>query len=238
VSAFEQLEQHWHGVERAFMASRPMQRLQRGEVGLDHYAAYLRETYFYTREDPQKQATATARFRGADREMVKYFLRHALSEVGHDQMALNDLATIGFDTSPIPAEEPLPATIAMTGFAYYAIHYRQPISYLGWLYFLEFLPTSSGGGIAAALTRIGVPETAMTFLDEHRTVDTQHNKLMRIYADHMIRTHGDLAEVAYAMTVTGALFANMLEGAFEAADCGALPARLATPGPATASRAA
>lgn len=231
--AFEELERHWRAVEQEFMASRPMRRLQRGEVGLGHYAAYLRETYFYTREDPQKQATATARFRGADREMVKHFLRHALSEVGHDQMALADLAAIGFDTSRIPDEEPLPATIAMTGFAYYAINYRHPIAYLGWLYFLEFLPTSGGGGIAAALGKIGVPESAMTFLDEHRNVDVHHNKLMRTYADHMIRTEADLAEVAYAMKVTGTLFANMLEGAFEAADRGDLPARRAP-----ASRAA
>ena len=114
----------------------------------------------------------------------------------------------------------------MTGFAYFAIQYRSPVSYLGWLYFLEFLPTSSGGGIAQSLKRQGVPDTAMTFLDEHRDVDIQHNKLMRIYADHMIRTPQDLAEMAYTMEVTGALFANMLEAAFEAADRGILPARL------------
>jgi len=238
VSPFEQLERHWADVEREFMASRPMLRLQRGQVGLDHYAAYLRETYFYTREDPQKQATATARFRGPDRDMVKYFLRHALSEVGHDQMALADLTAIGFETASIPDENPLPATLAMTGFAYYSIQYRQPISYLGWLYFLEFLPTSKGGGIAEALAKLGVPKTAMTFLDEHRSVDVHHNKLMRIYADHMIRSIYNFDEVVYALTVTGTLFANMLEGAFEAADRGDLPVRLGSQPAAVVSRSA
>lgn len=227
MSAIERLEEGWRDVEAEFMSSRPMRRLAEGRIGIDHYAAYLRETYFYTREDPQKQAAATAYFRGVDRQMVKHFLRHALSEVGHDQMALDDLATLGFDTQAIPNENPLPATIAMTGFAYYAIQYRRPVAYLGWIYFLEFLPTSSGDGIAASLRQLGVPEGAMTFLDEHRSVDVQHNKLMRLYVDQMVRTPEDLSEVVYTMSVTGKLFANMLEGAFEAADRGMIPVRLA-----------
>lgn len=220
MGAFQELEIYWDNVQRDFLSSKPMVRLFSRDITVDHYASYLRESYFYTREDPQKQAAAVAYFRGEDRKMVKYFLRHALSEVGHDQLALNDLVELGFNVDRTPEENPLPATLAMTAFAYYSIQYRRPVSYLGWLYFLEFLPTRQGDQLSAALRQIGVPASAMSFLDEHRTADAQHNKLVRMYADHMIRSEEDLAEVAYAMRVTGKLFANMLESAFESADQG------------------
>jgi pyrroloquinoline quinone (PQQ) biosynthesis protein C len=199
-----------------------MARLLEGKVTPDHYAAYLRETYFYTRENPQIQAVATAWFREGDRQMVKPFLRHALSEVGHDALALGDLENLGWKSESIQNEKPLPSTAALISFPYYAIQYRSPLSYLGYLYFLEFLPTARGAEIAAALAKVGVPQTAMTFLTEHRTVDVHHNRLMEHYAEHMLRSSSDIEEVAYCMTVTGDLYARMVEGAFQSADDGGM----------------
>jgi pyrroloquinoline quinone (PQQ) biosynthesis protein C len=228
MTPFDELHQAWGAIEAHFISSRPLMRLARSELSIAHYIAFLRETYFYTREDPQIQAVATAWFRGSDREMVKPFLKHAVSEVGHDQMALDDMAALGCDVSEIPDGRPLPATAALISFPLYAIQYRSPVSYLGYLFFLEFLPTSKGGDIAAALSRMGVPAAAMSFLAEHRSVDVHHNRMMTLYANHMLRTPADTAEVVYAMEVTGALYANMVEGAFESADrqVAAEPARL------------
>lgn len=194
-----------------------MRRLSEGPIGVEHYASYLRETYFYTRENPQIQATATAGFRGSDREMVKPFLRHALSEVGHDHMALSDMATLGWDVSAIPDQSPLPTTVPLISYPYYAIQHRSPISYLGYLFFLEFLPTSRGNDIASRLAQLGVPKAAMTFLIEHQNVDVHHNRFMELYAERMLRTPQAVAEVVYSMEVTGRLYANMIEGAFEEA---------------------
>ena len=53
---------------------------------------------------PEIQALCTAWFRGSDRELVKPFLQHAMSEIGHDQLALDDLRSLGFDTEVIPRE--------------------------------------------------------------------------------------------------------------------------------------
>jgi len=223
LSPFEQLQKVWPEIEKSFLSSAPIQRLARGELTVEHYATYLRETYFYTREDPQIQVTATAYFKGADRELVKPFLQHATSEVGHDQLALDDLAVLGFATDKIPGENPLPATIALTAYGYYSAQFRSAGSYLGYLYFLEFLPTSSGGMIADALRAVGVPDQAMTFLLEHNAVDVHHNRLMKVYADHMLRTAADIAEVEYSIRVTAKLFENMLTCAFDAVDKGECP---------------
>jgi pyrroloquinoline quinone (PQQ) biosynthesis protein C len=219
-TAFSELQDAWRVLEQRFMDSPPMRRLARGDLSLTHYASYLRETYFYTREAPQVQAVCTAQFRGADRELVKPFLQHATSEIGHDQLALNDLRSLGFDVVDIPLENPLPMTTALFAFPFYAIQYRSAISYLGYLYFLEFLPTSRGAEIAAALSSVGIPAESMTFLREHQTVDTHHNRLMERYAGEMLRTAADVAEVIHSMEVTGRLFEGMLAGAFDAIDQG------------------
>ena len=68
MTAFSKLQGACQTVEQRFMTSPPIERLTRGDLTLAHYASYLRETYFYTREDPQIQALCTAWFRGSDRE--------------------------------------------------------------------------------------------------------------------------------------------------------------------------
>lgn len=220
MSAFDKLQHAWLDVERRFMSSPPLRRAIAGDVSAAHYAAYLRETYFYTREDPQIQAAATLYLRGADREMVGPFLQHARSEVGHDQLALNDLAALGYDVSSIPSEDCLPATALLFSYPMAAMAHRSPVAYLGYLFFLEFLPTSQGESIAGVAARAGVPREAMSFLIEHREVDVHHNRLMKVYADHMIRSDNDLASAIFAMQATGIAFVGMLENAFESVDVG------------------
>ena len=94
-------------------------------------------------------------FRGHEREMVKPFFRHATSEIGHDQLALNDMIALGEDVSDIPQGQPLPATTALLAYPFYQIGYHGHMGYLGYLYFLEFTPTTMGAGLLQALESIG-----------------------------------------------------------------------------------
>ena len=68
------------------------------------------------------------------------------------------------------------------------------------------------------LENVGVPVAAMSFLQEHVSVDVQHNKLMERYAERIIQDEADYDAVVYAMRVTGHLYANMLAAALEQAD--------------------
>ena len=200
-----------------FLASRPLAMLASGELTLAHYKSILREIYYYSREDPQIQALATVYFRGKDREQVKPFLRHAISEVGHDELALNDLRALGDDVDNLPYQAPLATTMGLIAYPFYQINYQNPIGYLGYLYFLEHLPTSSGDAIGGALTAAGVPAEAMTFLSEHFTVDVGHNQLMRSYVQELVKSDADRDAVIQGMQVTGVLYAAMLQGAIDSA---------------------
>ena len=204
-------------IER-FNASSPLVKLQRGEFGIHHYKSILREVFHYTREDPQMQSLVTVYFRGEDRDTVKLFLKHATSEIGHEYLALKDLESLGADVSNVASANPLPATMALTAFPFHQIMFRNPIGYLGYLYFLEFMPTQSGHIYQAALQRAGVPTAAMGFLAEHMGVDVAHNKLMIEYLKRLVHDRDDLDCIIYAMRVTAHLYSEMLRSAMHDAE--------------------
>ena len=214
VDVVRALESCFAEVVEDFNASEPMRFIASGAFRVAHYKEYLRQVFHYTRENPQLLATASGFLRGADRDMVGLFMRHSIEEVGHERWALRDLAELGDDVTNVPFENPLPATLALNAFAYYQITHRNPVAHLGYLYFLEFLPTSSSAVYMRLLSSIGVPESAMSFLQEHAEVDVKHNLLMQRYVRELIRTDDDLAAVQYAMRATGRLYVEMLRAVF------------------------
>ncbi len=212
------LDAAFQPVFEAFIASPPITAMMTGALKKNEYRAMLRQVFHHTRENPQLQAMATAFFRGRQRDAVLAFLKHAGSEVGHDQLALNDFVTLGGDASTVPYENPLPATSALLAFGFHQIQNHNPVGYLGYLYFLEFTPTRAGEDMMSRLAASGVPESAMTFLRDHTEIDQGHNRLMHKYAEQLIVGEPDLDAVTYAMKVTANLYERMLSESIAAAD--------------------
>lgn len=208
----------WQPVATAFMNSQPLRRIAAGDITVAHYQAIMRQIFHHARENPQLQALATVYFRGPQRQAIRKFYQHAISEIGHDQLALNDLQTLGVDVSAIPYERPLPATSALLGYAFYQVQNLNPVGYLGYLFFLEFLPTQQGSGIMQRLESLGIPHAAMTFLEDHTRIDVGHNKMMESYLELLVKTEADFDAVVYAMRTTGRLYAAMLQDALEQVD--------------------
>jgi len=206
-------------IERVrFLNSAVITRLLQGKLGTQHYAQLMRQIFHQARENPQLQALATVRFRGARRAAINGFYRHAASETGHDELALADYTKCGGDPRPVRNENPHPATSAITGFAFHQIYNLNPVGYLGYLFFLEFLPTSVGDGMMDKLRTVGVPENAFTFLQDHVTVDAGHNKAMERYCETLILNSGDLESVIYALKTTSYLYTRMIEAAISFVD--------------------
>ena len=214
----EQIQEGFNKTLGTFLNSPSITSLMEGRLTVEHYKSVLRQVFHHTRENPQLQASATVYFRGHQREVIKNFFRHVTSEIGHDQLALNDYKTLGGDPSSVPYENPLPATLALLGYGFYQIYNRNPLGYLGYLFFLEFTPTTSGGGVMDALRAVGVPDRAMTFLKDHTVVDVSHNKLMEGYVANLVAHDWQADVVAAAMHATGNLYANMLNDAVAFAD--------------------
>jgi hypothetical protein len=217
-SNLETIKKVWLTELSKFGKSNALQRLFSGNLKVEHYKSILREIYFHTRENPQLQTFASLFFKGDQRKYVKQFFKHASSEVGHDQLALNDLKFLGGNIDNIPNERPLPETSALIAYPFYHIQFGNPIGYLGYLFYLEFTPTSQGANYMDALEKIGVPKEAMTFIHDHSTIDVGHNKLMEGYAADLIQGEEDIEDVIYSVKVTGRLYTLMLEAAINRVD--------------------
>lgn len=229
------IHSHFQRSVERFEQSPAIRLLLRGGFTPRHYASLLRQIFHQARENPQLQALATVEFRGPRRDAVRGFLRHAASEVDHDKLARSDLEVLGEDVSELAHERPLPATTALTAYAFFQIRNLNPVGYLGYLYFLEHLPTLRGATYAASLAGTGIPQESMSFLTEHATVDVAHNKLMQRYIAELVRTENDLASTCYAIDTTAYLYGAMIDQAVSVDDWepmeiyGAVPEELGEP---------
>lgn len=212
------LEAAWKDNASRMSQSKAFALLASGRMTPRQYAAVLRQVFHHARENPQIQALATARFRGDQRALVRNFYRHAISEIGHDELALRDIEALGEDVSRIRSERPLPATFALLASAFHMIEHHEPVAYLGYLFHLEYTPVQLGHLYMEALERAGIPRTAMGFLEEHATADVAHVKLIRTYLDKLVTTPEELDAVLYMQRVTAELYARMLDQAIETAD--------------------
>lgn len=114
----KQIQEGFQKILGNFMDCPTIVSLLERRFTVDHYKSILRQIFHHTRENPQLQALATVYFRGHQRAVIQRFYRHATSEIGHDQLALNDYKTLGGDASSLPYENPLPATLALLGYGF------------------------------------------------------------------------------------------------------------------------
>lgn len=195
-----------------------MTRLRSGDIGLGHYQSILVETYHNVGMNPQHQAFATMYLPGKPRDLIKKFYQHAISEIAHDMLALNDLKAMGIAEHKVINSRPLPETVAFMAFPVFQTQLRGPLGYLGYLYHLERLPTGDGGKYVAMLKSLGVKDDALTFLEEHATVDVAHNKMMDSYIIQLVRTQAECDELIHQIRAAAKLHVLMLEGALERAE--------------------
>ncbi len=211
---FQEIKNKWFDIMASLPVTDWQKRLESGQIGLEHYKGFLLETYHQAGTNPQIQAYATMFFEGNPREIVKMFYRHAISETGHDLLAMNDLMVLGVKQEKIINSKPLPITKALSANVLQDIQFKNPIRYLGYLFHLEFLPTQNGPKYLEMLSKMGIPNNAVTFLQEHTEVDIGHNKLMEIYVKEMVTSTKIFDEVADTMYSTAYLHKRMLEDAF------------------------
>jgi pyrroloquinoline quinone (PQQ) biosynthesis protein C len=215
LSTFDRLTQVWQS-QMLIESARPwMQKLNRGEMELCHYKGFLLETYHNTGYNPQLQAYATMFFKDNPRDVVKKFFLHASSEIAHDLLAMDDLMALGVPEKWIRQSRPLPTTSSFMAFTLANIQFKNPLCYLSYLFHLEMSPTTNGQKIIDLLKQLGVPENAVTFLDEHSKVDVGHMKMMATYIETLIKSEEDFNLVAETLKDCIILHTRMIESAFE-----------------------
>lgn len=215
MSFFEKAEQLWNENFAEQQKRQWATRLANGHLGLSHYKGFLIETYHNAGLNPQLQGYATMFLDGRPRNVVKKFFQHAISEIGHDILALNDLTELGVNSESIINSEPQPETSAFFANTIYAIQKNGVVSYLAYLFYLEYTPIKTAPAIMEMLKAKGVPTKAMSFLEEHATVDVQHLKLMQTYMLEVINSKSKEDLFLKELKVCIKLHSHVLDAAYE-----------------------
>lgn len=218
MNAFETLRAAWHANHEIMAGSRAFKLMASATITPRQYAAILRQVFHNVRENAQLMTTAAGRFRGPQRTVVKTLLRHAVSEAGHELLALHDIEALGEDISQIPLERPLPSSFALRASVAHMIEHHEPVAIVGYMFQLEYTPVQLGQAYMEALERAGIPRNAMTFIEEHASVDVSHCKLIEQYCEALLRTPEELEAALYMQRLTAELYARMLDEAIDSAE--------------------
>jgi hypothetical protein len=190
-------------------------RLSQGLLEVQHYKRFLRETYFNAAQNTKNMSLFQAHLETDHRALEAKFLRHAAMEIGHDELALNDLQIFGESVASIRTGRPLPTTEALAAFIVFQIQHRNPLAYLGYLFHLESLPVHIGEAALNSLLNIGVPIEATSFLREHADADPVHIAWNKEYLEGFVKSDDDFEAVLYGMRGTCVLHGIMLQGVMD-----------------------
>jgi pyrroloquinoline quinone (PQQ) biosynthesis protein C len=140
------------------------------------YARYLQYAYHYVRLTASFTPLAAQRMDSKFIAVRKWILEHSSEEIGHELMALQDLAQLGYDKEAVKASEVPTGVIAWASFFHYKVTVENPFSAFGVLYFLEGmareLAPSLLPGILASLA--DDEKGAIRFFREHGDLDEDH----------------------------------------------------------------
>lgn len=139
------------------------------------YGLWLSQVAHLTRHTSAHQAMVGTRLHEISIPYMKFCYEHALEEVGHEFMALNDLKKLGVEVKTVddlPA--PMAATENLTAFLYYAATQAHPATRLGFSYWAEkcypFIQTLA----TSTKDALGLSDSQMTFFVSHSEIDDKH----------------------------------------------------------------
>jgi hypothetical protein len=184
------------------------------------YAIYLIETYHYTYHNARNQALVATRPECRDIRYMKYCLKHALDEAGHELMALHDLKKSGYFSidykemkdSDLP--KPLMATEILIAYLYRVSTTGNPLTRLGYSFWAERIYEYLSP-LMAMFSQLGVEKSAMTFLVDHSVIDAEHAIEVDRAINMFAKTPQDWEDIEDCMKTSLRLKAKVMDAVFE-----------------------
>lgn len=182
-----------------------------GERVLKLYREYLRYCYHFVSLSAAFTPLAARRMELKHLSARKWILEHSGEEMGHELMALNDLAKLKMDTQKIQKENAPIGVVGYVSFFHYKVTMANPWSAFGVLFLLE--------GMASALAPMMVKNIAahlgevraLSFFKEHGELDSDHLGQQRKVLEKADLSGDDLAAIAQTITETAQMKRFMLD---------------------------
>ncbi|CAI8703311.1 Iron-containing redox enzyme family protein [Pseudomonas chlororaphis] len=212
MSFFDRLQEATHQ-ERHELFNLPiiLDALQ-GQVSLESYRAFLAQAYYHVRHTVPLMMACGARLPLRLEWLRKAVCEYIEDEYGHEQWVLNDIEACGGDKDEVRNGRPSLPIELMVSFLYDLIARDNPVGLFGMVNVLEgtsiALATHAAGSIRQ---RLGLPETAFSYLSSHGSLDVEHMQTYRRLMN-TLDDPADQAAVIHASKVVYRLYTDMFRG--------------------------
>ncbi len=185
--------------------------IQSGHFDKRLYALYLLETYQYTLHNSRNQALVAASLEpDADIQYLKFCLKHAYEEAGHELMAIHDLKTLGNVTLPTPLTLPMKSTSVLIAYLYQVSQGQNLLGRMGYSLWAENAYVHIAPLLSIVKNKLNLAPSQMTFLGAHAEIDADHIVVVKEMIKHMVKTDPDREAVRNVALVTLDLTGRML----------------------------
>ncbi len=186
--------------------------LQRGEVSLPSYLAFLTEAYHHVKHTVPLLRATKAALPAHHAWLHAPLDEYIEEEAGHDEWILNDIAACGGEASAVRHGTPAHATEVMVAYAYDTIARGNPLGFFGMVHVLEGTSVSLALLAADAIQKpLALPDAAFTYLRSHGTLDQEHTAHFALLMDQ-VDDAADQAAIVHAARAFFRLYADVFRG--------------------------
>lgn len=137
-------------------------RLANEAITTELYIDAMVQVFHYTKNNAINQAAATFPEDHKKIGLLRFAMRHALEELGHENMVVRDLDSMDVDLSVFDAA-PLPATEALNGYLYSVAIRGGVIPRLGYSFWAEDSYAHLGGLLDACRNVLKLTDKQLSF---------------------------------------------------------------------------
>jgi pyrroloquinoline quinone (PQQ) biosynthesis protein C len=201
-------DQEWNKIK----AGRFYRMVQNSEPQLQRelYIRAMIEVYHYTKNNAINQAAATFNEDHKRVGLLRFAMKHALEELGHENMVVSDLSSIGVDAS-VFENPPLPATEALNGYLYSLAIRGGVIPRLGYSFWAEDSYDHLEPLLNVCKNSLNLSDKQLTFFIAHSVIDAKHADEVNNAIERWVTTEEERQAVKQVARTTLYLTGQILE---------------------------
>lgn len=177
----------------------------------DLYRLLMEQIYHYTRHNSINQATAAYRTSPQNRRLLRFVYKHALEELGHENMVVHDLSSKNLYDPQLPERRPLPSTQALIAYLYQVAIEHGAVARLGYSYWAETCYAHIDVILKKLAADLDLSEREMTFFVAHSDIDARHSEEVVEAIRENAHSAEDQAEIINVARTTLYLTGQILE---------------------------
>lgn len=181
-----------------------------GDISRETYIAYLTEAYHHVRHTVRFMMAMGVRIPEEKKWLHDAISEYIEEEKGHEEWILNDIQAAGGAKEKARTAVPNLETQVLVAYNYDYIARNNPVGFLGMVFMLESTSIQiANNGADAVKTKLGLPQTAFTYLYSHGALDIEHMKFFEELVNK-VSDPDDQAAIIEVAQNTFRLFANVM----------------------------